>query len=111
MSVAPESLSELLRGMLSPQPAVREEFSERVTDWMPAIAPAEARAISAVLVNLAAVERDARVGESQLHAVYEMAGAGTFDPYWTEILRGLSGLAPSEREYVSYLLEEYGGSA
>jgi hypothetical protein len=109
MAIGPTKLVDLLRELTSSDPSVRERSADRVTDYVPSIAPDEGKLLGMLLATLALAESSTATRESQLHAIYELADTGGIDSAVVGMILGIDreSLGASEREYLAYLESEY----
>lgn len=113
MAVGADRLADLVRSLVSTDPASREAACGTVTDWISSFSKYEARLLGMLLVTLAGVEKVGSARESELHALYELVDTGGIDVEVVEPIRLLDRrlLGVSELEYVKYLSEEYLGTS
>jgi hypothetical protein len=111
MSVGGDRLIGLARSLASVDAAVREDGCGRVTDWISSFSRFEARLVGMLLAALASVEANLSARESELHALCELADTDALDSEIVAPVRLLDRdlLGVSEREYVTYLTDEYPG--
>jgi hypothetical protein len=109
MAIGADRLTALVHSLTALDPSVREDACGTVTDWMGSLDQLEARVLATLLSFAATVETNMSCRESQLHAIYELVDTGYLDSQAIEPLADLDmkSLDVSEREYMSYLNEEF----
>ncbi|NWF27690.1 hypothetical protein HW130_15700 [Streptomyces sp. PKU-EA00015] len=107
--VGNENLIEIVKGLVSTNPQVREETCERVCDWLQSFDQREVSVVSSLLSSVAVLESDADCLESELHAIGELTETGLVEAVQLTPLCSLSmeRLDVSAREHLSYLMSEY----
>jgi len=96
---------ELIYGISAPQPAVRENSADAVTDVVRHLPDQDAVLLARLLVRISVTEPDLNCRESQLHALAELAQWHELPPDVLHPLASIQGEAVgSEIEYLDYLL-------
>lgn len=112
MTIGEERLNWLLTQFTSPDHEVRADAAEAVDQWADHISAAEGDAVGAVLVRLAADEREQDTLESLTHALDVLA---QFDLVSQEVLQAAAELPippddPSVAKYLTYLRARASGA-
>jgi hypothetical protein len=108
MSIRPDLLIGLYRGLLHENPQHRSEHADSVTDLHRSMDDAELHGIESLLAVLAVWESDANAREAQLHALAELHEWHETTVDVVELVRRIdrTTLTGSEIEYVAYLMSE-----
>jgi hypothetical protein len=96
----------LIYGISAPQPAVRANSADALTDIVQHLPEQDAVLLARLLVRVRLAEPDLNCRESQLHALAELAEWHDLSPAVLDPLATIRGEAVgSEIEYLDYLLD------